>query len=220
MLERTRMLRSIAPLGFMFVGTLLAAAPCACSSSDGGGGAGSGGNSDSGAGGSDNQTGGSAGSGGGSAGAAGAEEAGACPANPPVAGSACSPGTHCTYGGGLCCGGAYTCPTGTWEIIAAGCACIEPQDASVPTMPPPDASLACGTQTCAPDEWCHYPCCGELPECMEAPEGSTCAPGFASCFTPQNVKGCRDTCTMPSCSKEQPPSYCTINGREVHCTCA
>ena len=36
----------------------------------------------------------------------------------------------CSYGGGICCGGGYRCgANGTWEIVAAGCACIAPPDA-------------------------------------------------------------------------------------------
>jgi hypothetical protein len=134
----------------------LAAALSACGSSDAtpgtegsGGGAGSG--SPAGTGGdagSSSQADGSAGSGsetGGTAGATG-QDSGACPASAPKIGSACSPGAFCSYGGGICCGGGYRCgANGTWEIIAAGCACFPPPDAGNST----DASSHADAGSCA-----------------------------------------------------------------------
>jgi len=92
-------------------------------------------------------------------------------------------------------------------------------DAAV-SVPPADAPFACGSETCAPDEWCQYPCCGILPPCMPGPEGGTCAVGYKSCFTMQGVQGCQYSCSIPSCSKQAPQPDCTINGRQVHCMCA
>ena len=86
--------------------------------------------------------------------------------------------------------------------------------------PPTDAPRACGSQTCALDEWCTFPCCGNLPPCMPDPDGGTCPVGYASCSTIANVMGCQYTCTIPSCSKNPPPPGCMIIGRQVRCTCA
>lgn len=226
------MFKAVVLFRIAFVGGIVALVPVACGSSGGVGGGG-GGNAgtqmSTGSSGSDGQTGGSAGSGGdsagsagssgGSAGAAGGMDAGACPGTAPAVGSVCTHTGICSYGGGICCGGGYTCSMGKWRIVAAGCACVAPQDASVPETPPPDAPLGCGTQTCAPDEWCQYPCCGILPPCMPAPEAGTCSTGYASCFTLQSVKGCQYTCTIPSCSKQKPLPGCTVNGRQVNCRC-
>jgi hypothetical protein len=93
------------------------------------------------------------------------------------------------------------------------------QDAAI-SMPPADAPFACGSETCAADEWCQYPCCGTLPPCMPAADSSTCPIGYNACFTIQSVRGCQYGCNIPSCSKQAPQPYCTIMGRQVHCMCA
>ena len=87
--------------------------------------------------------------------------------------------------------------------------------------PPADAPRDCGSLTCAPDEWCKYPCCGTYPSCMPSPgaDGGTCPVGYASCFYATGITGCRYTCTIPSCSKDAPAPGCMIAGRQVRCTC-
>jgi hypothetical protein len=93
-----------------------------------------------------------------------------------------------------------------------------------PTVPPADAPRECGTQTCAADEWCQYPCCGTLPMCMAMPglDGGACPLGFQTCFTIQSgVRGCQDSCTLPMCTKQRLSiPGCTIMGRQVRCMCA
>ena len=126
-------------------------------------------------------------------------------------------GTNNASGGSSATGGS----SGTGGLVGAGGSAGAPhQDASV-SMPPADAPFACGPETCAADEWCQYPCCGTLPPCMPN-DGGTCAIGFKECSTIQNVQGCQYSCTIPSCSKQPPPSGlgCKIMGREVRCMCA
>jgi hypothetical protein len=93
-----------------------------------------------------------------------------------------------------------------------------------PTVPPADAPRECGTQTCATDEWCQYPCCGTLPLCMAMPgsDGGACPLGYQTCFTiPGGVRGCQYSCTVPSCTKQRSSlPTCTIMGRQVRCMCA
>lgn len=82
-------------------------------------------------------------------------------------------------------------------------------------------SFACGTQTCAADEWCEYPCCGTLPACMPAVgDAGQCATGFAACRLGDGATGCQYTCTVPSCTKSPPRVGCIEMGRTVRCTCA
>jgi hypothetical protein len=90
----------------------------------------------------------------------------ACPPNEPGVGSACSAvsGT-CSYGGGLCCRGAFTCSTdGTWQVVDAKCTC---------PAPALDAGGPCGGHTCETGTTC----CGppECGFCISDRSGIACA---------------------------------------------
>ena len=68
-------------------------------------------------------------------GAAVIPDAGAgCPPFAPVLGAPCAEaGVSCSYGGGICCGDAYTCmPNGTWAGLASACPCTVPPSGSCP----------------------------------------------------------------------------------------
>ena len=103
-----------------------------------------------------------------------------CPATAPVPGSPCpAVGTQCLYGS-ICCGGGYRCSAaGSWQVIAAGCACPAPEpdaglpDASASEGGTPDGGLSCGSTRCNPG----WTCCGP-PECAVCipPNGGICAP--------------------------------------------
>jgi hypothetical protein len=93
------------------------------------------------------------------------EAAPGCPSSAPGAGTPCNVvGEQCTYGGGICCGGGLTCATtGTWQVIAAKCAC------GVPAV---DAGSLCGGQTCRVG----WSCCGpaECGVCVSNGSGGNC----------------------------------------------
>jgi hypothetical protein len=89
-----------------------------------------------------------------------------CPPSEPGIGSTCSAVSGiCSYGGGLCCGGAFACSTdGTWQVVEATCAC---------TAPAPDAGGPCGGHTCDTGT----SCCGppECGICISNQSGIACA---------------------------------------------
>ncbi len=208
--------------------------------------AGSGGVAGSGSGGdADGGTGGSAGG-----------DGGMCPAAQPTLGSPCAPAGHlnCFYGGNPCCGGAYTCGTdGKWQSLGLGCACVpdagsDSRASDAPSDVSSDAPFACGTTTCAADQFCVHPStnlCGPAPQCVPHDDAGACPPGTmfnAFCAGSPNggcvaipMRGpphcatlastCGPSPSMCSCFPSNPcgPSgadFCQrIDGRDVSCIC-
>lgn len=79
-----------------------------------------------------------------------------------------------------------------------------------PDVPAGAAPVACGSDTCAPDEICVRPCCGGPPPACEAlPQGGTCTPPDVPSTCDDGTPGCLDICTPP------PPSC--VPAAEVMC---
>jgi hypothetical protein len=163
------------------------------------------------------QDGGAGASGSSSAGAGGTSAAGAAGSSSEAGGSS---GSSTGSGGASATGGSAGSGGGR---AGSGGAAGAGGSGGAPSTPPADAPRECGPVTCAPDEWCQYPCCGTLPLCMAMPglDGGACPLGYQTCFTPQTVRGCQYSCTVPSCTKQRlSVPGCTIMGRQVHCMCA
>jgi hypothetical protein len=103
-------------------------------------------------------------------------------------------------------------------------------DASGDAPPPADAPFACGSETCAPTEYCIHPCCGGAPlPCFSKPEAGTCPEGSREgCSFPGSgtctdfVNCCQpNPCTPPApyCSGET-ESGCLLQGRDCLLLCA
>jgi hypothetical protein len=102
------------------------------------------------------------------------DSAAGCPSSAPGAGNRCpSVSANCSYGGGICCGGAYSCATGgTWQVLEATCAC---------NAPATDAGGPCGGHACqAGTSCCGPPECGFcIPYTSGVQCPSTCNTGSA-----------------------------------------
>jgi len=139
-----------------------------------------------------------------------------CPASAPVPGSPCVGTESCSYGGGICCGGGYSCSSNTWQLIFANCECIAPdsggppEDAGVDAKDASDgASYSCGTQTCAASQYCVSPTCGggAAPTCQSVDDAGTCDAGWTlstDCYVMGSGFGVG--CMPPPCTPPAP--YC------------
>jgi hypothetical protein len=134
---------------------------------------------------------------------------------------------HDCNGGGFCSTGGcpgYACPLpepeGGMDAAGLDSGADVVSDTAAEAAEGDGGPFACGAQTCAPDQWCMYPCCGTPPPCMPvADDSGVCPAGSVTCSA-GGQPGCQDTCSTPSCSASPPPPYCTVTGRNVQCTCA
>jgi hypothetical protein len=100
------------------------------------------------------------------------------------------------------------CPIGT--APDAGTTCVE----SGP--PPADGPFACGSQTCAPSQYCVMPCCEGPIVCTPPLDGGACPPGWArdtrlGCTEPgDGGPGC-----IQECFVTPPQPYCLDDLRQV-----
>ncbi len=113
------------------------------------------------------------------------------------------------------------------SLLAACClvpACLAcSSSSSIPPSPPADAStdggsFACGTSTCAANQYCVQPCnCGGLAACGALLDGGGCPSGQilqgSCCITPctEPPPSCEDT---PQCGASPMPM-----SRIVNCPC-
>lgn len=104
-----------------------------------------------------------------------------------------------------------------------------PTDSGIHEPPPADGPFACGTDTCAPNQYCINPCCGgAAPACFAKPDGGTCPAGTHDGCSPPVFGTCtggnccqEDPCTPPpSYCADQPPAGCLLQGRSCLMLCA
>jgi hypothetical protein len=97
----------------------------------------------------------------------------------PGAASSCPViGVFCSYGGGICCGGAYTCATGgSWQVVSATCQCnVGVTDGG---------SVVCGDASCTTPDYCFQPTCSAgtpLPDAGQCQDPAPyCGPLASGC---------------------------------------
>lgn len=89
-----------------------------------------------------------------------------CPPVTPVLGAPCAEaGISCSYGGGICCGDAYTCISNrTWAGLASACPCTVPPSGSCP-VGRTCTYLGAGVNACLLNDGGRIEyTCGSLPE--------------------------------------------------------